>query len=131
MQNDVRPTKDQRVDHVGRSSHVESKERARKRQVPNKKHCAYDDLQQASKDCHWDALACRIHVPSCEHVGYDADGLDSDWVGVDLSLREGVFVVFEPEEEGVLEGEGFDCCANWGPEEEDPAVCVRSACLIA
>ena len=65
-------------------------------------------------------------MPGSEHVGDDADGLDADRVGVDLRLGESGFVVFEPQQEGVLEGEAFDRCADGGPEEEDPAAAVVS-----
>jgi len=61
-------------------------------------------------------------VPGSEHVGHDTHGLDADRVGVDLGLGEGGFVVLEPKQEGVLEGEAFDCCAYWRPEEKDPTV---------
>lgn len=126
LQDNVRPAEDQRVNHVRRASEVEREECARERQVLDKQHRADDDLEETSQERHGNALAGGVHMPGCEHVGGDSDGLDADRVGVDLGLGEGGFVVLEPEQEGVLEGEAFDRCADGGPEEEDPAAAVVS-----
>lgn len=61
-------------------------------------------------------------MPGAEEGGYDTSGLNTKWVGVDLCLGEGGLVVLEPEEEVVLEGEGFDGSTDGRPEEKNPAV---------
>ena len=60
-------------------------------------------------------------MPGSEHIGCDTDGLNTKRVLVDLALRVGSLVEFEPEEEVVLEGECFNGCADGGPEKENPA----------
>lgn len=59
-------------------------------------------------------------MPSCEHVCYNADGLDTERISVDLGLSKMVGMVLEPEKEVVLEGESFNGGANRGPEEQNP-----------
>lgn len=65
-------------------------------------------------------LASGVHMPSCEHIRYNADGLDTERIGIDLGLSEMVGMILEPEKKVVLEGEGFNGGADWGPEEKNP-----------
>jgi hypothetical protein len=97
LQDDVRPAKDQWVDHVSCTSQVESEESSCERQTLHKKHRADNNLQKASQDGHGDALSSCVHVPGGEHVCQDTDSLDADGVSVDLSLCEGGLVILEPE----------------------------------
>lgn len=60
-------------------------------------------------------------MPSREHVCYHTGGLNTKWIGVDLGLIEMVGMILEPQKKVVLEGEGFNGSADWGPKEKNPA----------
>lgn len=59
-------------------------------------------------------------MPSREHVCYNADGLNTKRISVDLGLGKMVGMMLEPEKEVVLEGKGFNGGTDRGPEEKNP-----------
>jgi hypothetical protein len=121
LQDNVRPTKNERVHHVSRASKVECKHCCAHRQVLDEKHGSHNDLKDNTGDGHWCSLSGSIHVPCGNHVCQDADCLDTERISVDLNLGELVIVVLQPEEEAVLEREPFGTGADGRPEKENPA----------
>lgn len=63
-----------------------------------------------------------VDEPSCTDLGDDGYGLNAQRVGVDFGLAKALFVVFHPEEEHALEGEGFEHSGDDGVSSEDIAV---------
>jgi hypothetical protein len=64
-------------------------------------------------------MACSVDEGTGEDLGDDGDGLDAEGVGGDCRLREALFIVFEPQEEHALKGEGFEHGADYGEGDED------------
>lgn len=121
LENNICPAKDQWVDHVRRTSKVKGKHGSAHREVLDKQHGSHNDLKNDTDDGHGNALTGGIHMPCCEHICQDTDGLHTEGISVDLDLGEFVVIVLEPQEEAVLEGEAFGTGADGGPEEQNPA----------